>query len=188
MAIDVLPPRTSSRASGTPSGGGEINRTRLYFSQANQRSTSDKITNYIVLLGCLMVLTDADSPRIRETNKGGDTAYLIAQVVDVCIVLHLHDVVVCLPNTICWCRVVAAPTPPPPGPVAIVHLVAVFGSPSHETVVSLSLSFSLFLSFSLSLQLAGSLARSRYRYSLSNLTLHSGEPVVLEDVFEGTDN
>lgn len=58
---------------------------------------------------------------------------LVTEVVDVCVVLHLHDIVVCLPDTICWSRVVASAPPPPPalGSIAIVHLVAVLGSPSH---------------------------------------------------------
>lgn len=62
-------------------------------------------------------------------------AYLIAEVVDVCVVLHLHDVMVCLPDTICWRRVEASATATATsstlGPVASVHLVAVLRSPSH---------------------------------------------------------
>lgn len=61
--------------------------------------------------------------------------YLITEVVHVCVVLHLHDVMVRLPDAICWRRVVsstavAAPSSPL-RPIRIVHLVAVLRSPSH---------------------------------------------------------
>lgn len=64
--------------------------------------------------------------------------HLITEVVDVCIILHLHDVVIRLSDAIRWRRVVASATAPRPssplGSVGIVHLVTVLRSPSHGRV------------------------------------------------------
>lgn len=61
--------------------------------------------------------------------------YLIAEVVDVCVILHLHDVMVRLSDAICWRRVVPSTAVAGPSsplrPIGIVHLVAVLRSPSH---------------------------------------------------------
>lgn len=61
--------------------------------------------------------------------------YLITEVVHVRVILHLHDIMVRLPDAICWRGVVsstavAAPSTPL-RPIGIVHLVAVLRSPSH---------------------------------------------------------